>query len=90
MMHALAKVNISFGNSLRDKIKKAIVLAYKAGYFSKRRRYIGVPFIGLLTRLIKIISERFFPYQEQRKLVMLPIYLAGYSTGLELMFDGSV
>ena len=35
MKHALAKVIISFGGSLRDKIRQAEVSAYKAGKFDK-------------------------------------------------------
>lgn len=42
MKHALAKVIISFGGSLRDKIRQAEVSAYKAGYFSQTDT-LGIP-----------------------------------------------
>lgn len=42
MKHALAKVIISFGGSLRDKIRQAEVSAYKAGYLSQTDT-LGIP-----------------------------------------------
>ena len=87
MVHALAKVNIIFDNSLGD-IKKVIVSAYKAGYFSDAADN-GVPNWIVDTSDKNNIQKDFFPYQEQTKVGDVTVFiLPDKITGLKLMFDG--
>ena len=87
MVHALAKVNIIFDNSLGD-IKKVIVSAYKAGYFSNAADN-GVPNWIVDTSDKNNFQKDFFPYQEQTKVGDVTVFiLPDKITGLKLMFDG--
>ena len=87
MVHALAKVNIIFDSSLGD-IKKVIVSAYKAGYFSNAADN-GVPHWIVDTSDKNNIQKDFFPYQEQTKVGDVTVFiLPDKITGLKLMFDG--
>ena len=87
MVHALAKVNIIFDNSLGD-IKKVIVSAYKAGYFSDAADN-GVPNWIVDTSDKNNFQKDFFPYQEQTKVGDVTVFiLPDKITGLKLMFDG--
>ena len=86
MVHALAKVNIIFDNSLGE-IKQAKVSAYKAGYFVSADK--GVPHWIVDTSDKNNIQKDFFPYQEQTKVGDVTVFiLPDKITGLKLMFDG--
>lgn len=87
MVHALAKVNIIFDNSLGE-IRQVIVSAYKAGYFSNAADN-GVPHWIVDTSDKNNIQKDFFPYQEQTKVGDVTVFiLPDKITGLKLMFDG--
>lgn len=63
MKHALAKVIISFGGSLRDKIRQAEVSAYKAGYFSQTDT-LGIPIWKVDTTSIQ--KATLLPFDKQQ------------------------
>ena len=89
MVHALAKVNISFDSSLGE-IKQAKVSAYKAGYFVSADN--GVPHWIVDTSDKNNIQKDFFPYQEQTKIGDVTVFiLPDKITGLILTkLDGTV
>ena len=72
MVHALAKVNISFDSSLGE-IKQAKVSAYKAGYFVSADN--GVPHWIVDTSDKNNIQKDFFPYQEQTKIGDVTVFI---------------
>lgn len=88
MVHALAKVNISFDSSLGE-IKQAKVSAYKAGYFVSADK--GVPHWIVDTSDKNNIQKDFFPYQEQTKIGDVTVFiLPDKITGLILTkLDGT-
>ena len=88
MVHALAKVNIIFDNSLGE-IKQAKVSAYKAGYFVSADK--GVPHWIVDTSDKNNIQKDFFPYQEQTKIGDVTVFiLPDRITGLKLtLSDGT-
>ncbi len=88
MVHALAKVNIIFDNSLGE-IKQAKVSAYKAGYFVSADK--GVPHWIVDTSDKNNIQKDFFPYQEQTKIGDVTVFiLPDRITGLILIkLDGT-
>lgn len=89
MVHALAKVNIIFDNSLGE-IKQAKVSAYKAGYFVSADN--GVPHWIVDTSDKNNIQKDFSPYQEQTKIGDVTVFiLPDRITGLILTkLDGTV
>ena len=63
MKHALAKVIISFGGSLRDKIRQAVVSAYQKGYFSQTDS-LGIPIWKVDTTSIQ--KATLLPFDKQQ------------------------
>lgn len=85
MVHALAKVNIFFDSSLGD-IKKVIVSAYKAGYFSIAADN-GVPIWSIDDK--KGFQEATF--ESSSKIYDVTVFILPEKiTGLKLIFDDKV
>ena len=89
MVHALAKVNIKFDDSL-GKIKQAKVSAYKAGYFSEIDT-LGIPLWKVDPSDKNIQEATFSPYENQKTIGDATVFiLPDRITGLKLTtLDGS-
>lgn len=89
MVHALAKVNIKFDDSL-GKIKQAKVSPYKAGYFSEIDT-LGIPIWKVDTSDKNIQEATFSPYENQQTIGDATVFiLPDRITGLILTkLDGT-